>query len=161
NCLPMYHSVGGVLAAAAALVGGGSGAIRDRFSARGFWRDLVDWDCTLFQYIGALCGSLLHAPANPWERAHRRPLCSGAGQLGDVWRAVTERFRLPQVLEFYASTEGSVSLVSVEGVAGAVGRIPPFLAHRHPAALVQYDAESGAPRRDGRGFCIRCAADET
>src|SRR5207249_4668417 len=32
NCLPMYHSVGGVLATGAVLVGGGSVVIRDKFS---------------------------------------------------------------------------------------------------------------------------------
>ena len=33
NCLPMYHSVGGVLATGAVLVGGGSVVIRERFAA--------------------------------------------------------------------------------------------------------------------------------
>src|SRR5439155_894558 len=54
NCLPMYHSVGGVLATGAVLAGGGSVVIRDHFSARQFWSDIVGWDCTLFQYIGEL-----------------------------------------------------------------------------------------------------------
>src|SRR5262249_23016611 len=40
SCLPMYHSVGGVLAIGAVLTGGGSVAIRDRFSARHFWSDV-------------------------------------------------------------------------------------------------------------------------
>ena len=34
DCLPMYHSVGGVQAPGAVLVGGGSVIIRDKFSAR-------------------------------------------------------------------------------------------------------------------------------
>ena len=36
NCLPMYHSVGGVLATGAVLVGGGSVVIRKAFSAHQF-----------------------------------------------------------------------------------------------------------------------------
>src|SRR5204863_339778 len=71
-----------------------------------------------------------------------------------------ERFHIPQILEFYAATEGNVSLVNVEGMPGAIGRIPPFLAHRFPAALVKYDAETGMPVRDARGFCVRCAPNE-
>src|SRR5205823_817801 len=47
NCLPMYHSVGGVLATGAVLAGGGSVVVRETFSARHFWRDVVRWDCTL------------------------------------------------------------------------------------------------------------------
>ena len=59
NCLPMYHSVGGVVATGAALVGGGAVVMRERFSASPFWDDIARWDCTLFQYIGELCRYLL------------------------------------------------------------------------------------------------------
>ena len=52
NCLPMYHSVGGVVAIGAMLVAGGSVVIRPKFSATRFWDEVVKWDCTLFQYIG-------------------------------------------------------------------------------------------------------------
>src|SRR5436190_5082453 len=71
NCLPMYHSVGGVLATGAVLVAGGSVVMRETFSARQFWRDIVRWDCTLFQYIGELCRYLIHTPPHPRERHHR------------------------------------------------------------------------------------------
>ena len=40
NCLPMYHSVGGVLAPGAILAAGGALVIQERFSARGFWNDV-------------------------------------------------------------------------------------------------------------------------
>jgi fatty-acyl-CoA synthase len=160
-CLPMYHSVGGVLATGAMLVGGGSVVIREKFSARAFWDDIVRSECTVFQYIGELCRYLLHAPAHAREADHRIRMCCGNGLRADVWTAFAERFRIPRILEFYASTEGNVSFVNVEGVPGAVGRIPPFLAHRFPAALVKFDAEAGAPLRDERGFCVECAANET
>src|SRR5207248_1423129 len=71
DCLPMYHSVGGVVAPGAALVRGASVLVRDRFSARDFWRDVVHWDCTLVQYIGELCRYLLHAEPTTFETEHR------------------------------------------------------------------------------------------
>jgi fatty-acyl-CoA synthase len=160
TCLPMYHSVGGVLATGAVLVGGGSVVIRDTFSARHFWRDIVRWDCTLFQYIGELCRYLLHTAPHPQETDHRIRMCCGNGLRPDVWNAFQDRFRIPQILEFYAATEGNVSLVNVEGRPGAIGRIPKFLAHRFPAALVHYDVDADAPVRDARGFCVRCAPNE-
>ena len=52
NCLPMYHSVGGVVATGAVLAAGGSVVLKEKFSASGFWKDIRRWDCTLFQYIG-------------------------------------------------------------------------------------------------------------
>ncbi len=57
-------------------------------------------------------------------------------------------------------TEGNISLYNVEGKVGAVGRVPPFLAHRFPLALVQFNAASGEPARDGQGRAIRCTTDE-
>jgi fatty-acyl-CoA synthase len=161
NCLPLYHSVGGVLATGAVLATGGSAVVRKTFSAQQFWRDVVRWDCTLFQYIGELCRYLLHTEPQPYERAHRIRLCCGNGLRPDVWQAFKDRFCIPQILEFYAATEGNVSLVNVEGMPGAIGRIPPFLAHRFPAALVRYDTDAAAPVRDADGFCVRCAPNET
>jgi fatty-acyl-CoA synthase len=160
NCLPMYHSVGGVLATGAVLVAGGSVAVRERFSARHFWDDVARWDCTLFQYIGELCRYLLNAPASPNETAHRIRMCCGNGLRGDVWEPFQQRFAIPRVLEFYASTEGNVSLFNVEGKPGAIGRMPIFLSHRFPTAVVRFDLEREMPIRDENGLCIRCAPDE-
>jgi fatty-acyl-CoA synthase len=160
NCLPMYHSVGGVLATGAVLVGGGSVVIRERFSAQQFWTDVIRWDCTLFQYIGELCRYLLHTEPSPQETAHRIRMCCGNGLRPDVWRDFQSRFRIPRILEFYAATEGNVSLFNVEGKPGAVGRIPPFLGHRFPATLVKFDVAQNAPVRDAEGFCVRCRPNE-
>jgi fatty-acyl-CoA synthase len=160
DCLPLYHSVGGVVATGALLVNGGSVVIRDKFSARNFWDDVCTWDCTLFQYIGELCRYLAAAPAHPRERAHRLRIACGNGLRGDVWERFAERFGIPRVLEFYAATEGNFSLYNVEGEVGAIGRLPSFLAHRFPLALVKFDHATGAPLRDAAGFCIRCAPGE-
>jgi fatty-acyl-CoA synthase len=160
NCLPMYHSAGGVLATGAVLVGGGSVVIRETFSARQFWNDVHRWDCTLFQYIGELCRYLLRAAPHPHEKNHRIRMCCGNGLRPDVWNGLKERFRIPHILEFYAATEGNVSLVNVEGMPGAIGRVPLFLAHRFPATLVRYDAETDAHVRDSCGWCVRCASNE-
>jgi fatty-acyl-CoA synthase len=160
NCLPMYHSVGGVVATGAMLVNGGSVVIREKFSARQFWDDVVHYDCTLFQYIGELCRYLVNSPAHPRERDHRLRLCCGNGLRPDVWEGFKTRFAIPKILEFYAATEGNVTMFNAEGKPGAIGRIPPFLAHRSPTALVKFDLERGAPIRDQQGLCIRCGTDE-
>jgi fatty-acyl-CoA synthase len=160
NCLPMYHSVGGILATGAVLAAGGSVAIRDGFSASQFWDDIVHWDCTLFQYIGELCRYLLHSASHPLEKAHRVRMCCGNGLRPEIWSGFQSRFAIPKILEFYAATEGNVSLFNVEGKPGAVGRIPPYLAHRFPAALVQFDIQNGEPLRNESGYCVPSAPQE-
>jgi fatty-acyl-CoA synthase len=160
NCLPMYHSIGGVAAIGSVLVAGGSVFVREKFSAREFWDDVVRWDCTLFQYIGELCRYLVKAAPHPLERAHQLRLACGNGLRLDVWREFETRFRIPRILEFYAATEGNVTLFNVEGKPGAIGRAPSFLAHRLPAVLVKFDVATGAPLRDALGFCVKCAVNE-
>jgi fatty-acyl-CoA synthase len=161
NCLPVYHSVGGIVAPCSMLFAGGSVASAEKFSATNFWSDLVRFDCTLFQYIGELCRYLLKAPVSEFENRHRLRLACGNGLRGDVWEAFQSRFAIPRILEFYAATEGNFSLYNVEGKVGAIGRIPPLLAHRFPAAIVKVDAENGAPLRDGNGLCVACGRNET
>jgi len=160
NCLPMYHSVGGVQAPCAMLAAGGSVVIREKFSASQFWRDIVRWDCTLFQYIGELCRYLLHTDACAEETEHRIRLACGNGLSSEVWGAFKNRFHIPHILEFYAATEGNVSLFNVQGKQGAIGHIPSYLAHRFSPALVLFDAEAGEPVRNGQGSCIRCAPNQ-
>jgi fatty-acyl-CoA synthase len=161
NCLPMYHSVGGVLATGATLVGGGSVVLRQKFSAREFWSDIIRWDCTLFQYIGELCRYLLHTKFYAHEIDHRIRMCCGNGLRPNIWDDFKNRFRIPRILEFYAATEGTVSLSNVDEKPGSIGRIPAYLAHRFPMTLVKFDVEKEAPVRNDEEFCIRCGTNET
>jgi fatty-acyl-CoA synthase len=161
NCLPMYHSVGGVQAPGAVLAGGGTVVIRDRFSVSNFWNDIQRWDCTLFQYIGELCRYLLQAaPASSASPEHRIRLACGNGLAPGIWDEFKERFRIPHILEFYAATEGNISLFNVQEKRGAIGHIPGFLAHRFGPALVRFDVETEQPFRNAAGFCVRCETNE-
>jgi fatty-acyl-CoA synthase len=160
NCLPLYHSVGGVVATGATLVGGGAVVIRARFSASDFWRDVRDERCTLFQYIGELCRYLVKAPHQEIETAHELRIACGNGLRPEVWEPFQSRFKIPRILEYYASTEGNFSLYNCEGRPGAIGKIPSFLAHRLPVALLRFDVESGEPWRNAQGFCERCQPNE-
>jgi fatty-acyl-CoA synthase len=160
NCLPMYHTAGGLVATGSVLLNGGSIAIREKFSAREFWDDVVRFDCTLFQYIGELCRYLVHSPPNANETRHRIRLACGNGLRPDLWDEFKTRFRIPKILEFYGATEGNVNIFNFEGKPGAVGRVPWFVAHRFPIAVVRFDVERQQPVRDADGFCERCAPDE-
>ena len=165
DCLPMYHSVGGVVATGATLVGGGAVVLRERFSASGFWQDIREQRCTIFQYIGELCRYLLnsadtHGGAPGEDGGHSLRLACGNGLRAEVWKAFQTRFAIPQVLEYYAATEGTFSLYNCEGRPGSIGRVPPFLAHRYPVALLRTDAGTGIPARDPAGRCVPCGPGE-
>jgi fatty-acyl-CoA synthase len=160
DCLPLYHTTGGVVATGALLVKGGSVVIRENFSASAFWDDVGRHGCTLFQYVGELCRYLLHAPRRPEETAHRLRLVCGNGLRPDIWRAFEERFRIPRIIEFYAATEGNVTLFNFDGRPGAIGRMPRLFDRLFPVRIVKFDVAREAPARDARGFCIPCRPDE-
>ena len=80
DCLPLYHTVGGVCRARRVpRSAAGRCSSREKFSASQFWDDVVDHGCTLFQYIGELCRYLVNAPPHPKERLHHIRLCCGNG----------------------------------------------------------------------------------
>lgn len=159
DCLPLYHSTGGIVAIGAALVRGASVLIAPGFRASRFWDEVIGGECTVFFYIGELCRYLVQSPAHSGERAHRLRLACGNGLHGSVWEAFQARFGVPEILEFYAATEGTVSLYNCEGKPGAIGRVPPFLRERFPMALIRLD-EDGVPVRDAAGRCVRADMDE-
>jgi fatty-acyl-CoA synthase len=161
NCLPLCHSVGGVVGIGSALVVGASVIIRRSFSANAFWADVIDSQATIFLYIGQLCRYLLTAQGERDAPRHQLRLCFGNGLGSDVWEAFAKSFAIPRIIEFYAATEGSFSLFNLEGKPSAIGRIPPFLAHRSPVALVKFDFGAEEPVRSADGFCLRCATNET
>jgi fatty-acyl-CoA synthase len=160
DCLPLYHTAGGLAAVGALLVCGGTVVIRESFSASAFWDDVVRWNCTCFQYIGELCRYLVNSPPHENERAHMLRLACGNGLRPEIWRKFKERFRIPQILEFYASTEGNVALFNLDGKEGAVGRVPWWLARPFPVKIVRLDKERCEELRDERGFCIECSTGE-
>jgi fatty-acyl-CoA synthase len=160
NCLPMYHTVGGLCAIGSLLVAGGSVFLRERFSAREFWDDIVRHDCTMMQYIGELCRYLVNSPPSPNETRHRLRLACGNGLRPDIWEEFKKRFRIPLILEFYAATEGNVLMFNFEGKTGAIGRLPWYIESRFPTALVRFDVEKEQPIRGPDGFCIACGPDE-
>jgi fatty-acyl-CoA synthase len=160
DCLPLYHTVGGVVALGACLVVGGSCFIREKFSTRQFWDDVVDNNCTLFQYIGELCRYLLNAPPHPKEGLHKLRLCCGNGLRPDVWPDFQRRFRIPHIREFYAATEGNVVLFNFDDTPGAIGRVPRWMRRIFPIAVVRFDIESEMPARGPDGLCIECGDNE-
>ncbi len=158
--LPLYHSTGGLCGVGSALLNGGTLVLRRKFSASHFWDDIVAHDCTIFVYIGELCRYLVNQPPNPKERAHHLRLAFGNGMRPEVWTDFQVRFGVPDILEFYGSTEGNVSMFNFDGQPGAIGRVPPYLRSRFSVKLVRFDVEAEMPMRGPDGLCIEAAPGE-
>ncbi|MBS0386763.1 MAG: long-chain-acyl-CoA synthetase [Proteobacteria bacterium] len=158
--LPLYHSTGGLCGVGAALLNGGTLVLRRKFSTSHFWDDIVAYDCTIFVYIGELCRYLINQPPSPKERMHHLRLAFGNGMRPEVWSEFQSRFGVADILEFYGSTEGNVSMFNFDGQPGAIGRVPPYLRSRFSVKLVKFDVEAEMPVRGPDGLCIEAAPGE-
>lgn len=158
NVLPLYHSTGGLVGIGPALLNGGRLILRRKFSASSFWRDVNATEATLFVYIGELCRYLVNSPGQDGERGHRLRLAFGNGLRSDVWPEFQDRFAIPDILEFYGSTEGNVSLFNFDGKPGSIGRVPRFLKSQINIRLVGFDIDTEQPVRLANGLCQEASA---
>jgi fatty-acyl-CoA synthase len=152
--LPLYHATGGLCALGAAFLNGGSVFLRRKFSATHFWGEAADEGCTMFVYIGELCRYLVNQPPSDDEARHKIRMAFGNGLRPDIWPVMKQRFHIPEILEFYGSTEGNVSMFNFDGREGAIGRAPKWLRNRFNIRLVQFDLATEEPVRGTNGLCI-------
>jgi fatty-acyl-CoA synthase len=153
NVLPLYHSTGGLVGVGAALLNGARLVIRKKFSATTFWPDVRSSGATMFVYIGELCRYLVNCPPHEDETKHKLRLAFGNGLRADVWPDFQRRFKIPEILEFYGSTEGNVSLFNFDGKQGAIGRVPSYLKKQINIRLVEFDVDTEQPVRGPDGLC--------
>lgn len=158
--LPLYHATGGLCGVGCALSYGGALIIRRKFSASAFWPDVKQFGATTFMYVGELCRFLVNSPISPDEAGHVLRAAVGNGMSRDVWNKFQARFNLPDIIEFYGSTEGNVGLVNTTNQPGAIGRVPSYLKHRFNIDLVKFDMDTEMPVRDAEGRCVKCGPDE-
>jgi len=145
-CLPLYHNNALTVALSAVLNSGSTLALGKSFSASRFWDDVIRYDATAFVYIGEICAYLLNQPEKPTDRKHRVRVIAGNGLRPAIWDEFTKRFGIARVCEFYAASEGNTAFLNVFNVDKTTGICP------SPIAFVEYDDESGGPKRgeDGR-----------
>jgi fatty-acyl-CoA synthase len=144
-CLPLYHNNALTVALSAVLNGGSTLALGKSFSASKFWDDVIRYNATAFVYIGEVCAYLLNQPEKDTDRKHKVRVIAGNGLRPAIWDQFTERFGIDRVCEFYAASEGNTAFVNVLNVDKTTGICPT------PVAFVEYDEESGDPKRDDNG----------
>ncbi|MCJ1384913.1 hypothetical protein MMC17_008031 [Xylographa soralifera] len=110
-CMPCYHGTGGITTMTC-LLSGISVAIATRFSTSQYWQDVYDSQATFLVYVGEAARYLLAAPVSPLEKQHRVRCMYGNGLRPDVWSKFQERFNVPEVCEFFNSTEGMFGLAN-------------------------------------------------
>ncbi|MFT3768613.1 MAG: AMP-binding protein [Minicystis sp.] len=156
-CLPLHHPAGLLVSVGAALASGARLALASRFAPEVFWHEVRSYGATVAFYAGELGRELVNAPRSAAERRSPLRLFAGSGMRADVWQRLTDRTGVG-VLEFYASTEGTLVLANAAGdKIGALGRPLPGSTE---AAVAAYDVTAGTIARDAHGRGRRVGPDE-
>ncbi|KAF9350230.1 hypothetical protein BGX26_011558 [Mortierella sp. AD094] len=162
--LPLYHSAAAILGIYLAWTAGATIILARKFSATHFFEDCRANGVTVIQYIGEICRYLINTPESPLDKKHSIRLAHGNGMRPDVWTRFKERFKIPVIAEWYASTEGTGSLINFntgpygEGAVGRRGLLLRML--DKGAKIVKFDIESESLIRDKNGRCIECLPGE-
>lgn len=165
SALPLFHGTAIFTGLCYSLGNSGTLCIRRKFSATGFFKDVHDSRATRILYIGELCRYLLASPQSPYDKNHSCIVASGNGLRREIWEDFKTRFNIPEIREFYRSTEGLAKFDNFgEGVWGA-GRVGFFgpIRRRYEAdtLIVKFDPEGQCPLRHPKtGFCIKAGLDE-
>ncbi|KAL4872136.1 hypothetical protein BDV12DRAFT_205508 [Aspergillus spectabilis] len=160
SCMPLYHGTS-AMAQIICLTTGISIAIGRKFSVRQFWADIRDSDATAFVYVGEAARYLLAAPPSALDKEHRVRLMYGNGLRPDIWERFRERFNVPEVGEFFNSTEGIFALFNYNKgpfTAGSVGHhgLILRLLMNNTYVPVVIDPDTGDVLRDPQtGFVVR------
>jgi acyl-CoA synthetase (AMP-forming)/AMP-acid ligase II len=160
TCMPLYHGTGGITSISN-LMSGITNCIGKKFSTSKFWDDIRDSKATWFTYVGETARYLLAAPPSPRDKDHNVRVMYGNGMRPDVWIKFRERFGVPEVGEFFNSTEGMFALLNYcrgDFLATSVGHHG-LLTRRQLNDVyvpVRVDETSGAVLRDPKtGFATR------
>lgn len=111
-------------------------------------------------YVGELCRFLLATPEGKYDRKHNVQVAAGNGLQKDVWVAFQKRFGVPEVREYYRSTEGLVKFDNRHragkpgaGKVGFVGTLRKRMLEKDQF-IVKFDYDCEMPLRDKKtGFC--------
>ncbi|MDO8696997.1 MAG: AMP-binding protein, partial [Pseudomonas sp.] len=122
--LPLYHSNAVTVSWGSALAGGAALAVRRKFSASAFWKDVAYYNATCFGYIGELCRYLLNQPVCPEEKNNSLTCMIGNGLRPSIWHEFKTRFEVQRITEFYASSEGNIGFTNVFNFDNTVGYSP-------------------------------------
>ncbi len=147
--LPLSHATALLTGLCAALVTGSGCALRARFSAGGFWSDVVRFRATSALYVGETARRLLAAPDSDCDRGHGLQVLYGTGMPLDVWHRIQARFGVPSIIEFYGATELPLAMVNLSAEPGYMGRIA--LRELSPWQVERLAGETELVRKGRRG----------
>ncbi|MFJ2388590.1 long-chain-acyl-CoA synthetase [Pseudomonas koreensis] len=144
--LPLYHATGLCVCWGSAINGASGFAIRRKFSASQFWKDVRRYRATTIGYVGELCRYLVDQPPSADDSRHEVRKMIGNGLRPGAWAEFKSRFAVEHICELYAASDGNIGFSNILNFDNTIGFS--LMAWE----LVAYDHDSGEPLRSADGF---------
>ena len=167
SCMPLFHATTFFIGLCYSVGTSGCFCLSRKFSARNFWKEVTACRATRILYVGELCRFLLATAESEFDRRHSVQVASGNGLQRDVWVAFQRRFGVPEIREFYRSTEGLVKYDNRQSRVGGKGSekvaFSGVLKRRleKNQYIVKFDYDNEVPCRDPKtGLCVPVGLNE-
>ncbi|MFA9290216.1 MAG: long-chain-acyl-CoA synthetase [Solirubrobacteraceae bacterium] len=144
--LPMFHATGLSVGWGSVLAGYATLALDRSFSASNFWKRIKHYKATSLCYVGELCNYILMQPECEEEKNNTLKKVIGNGMRMGIWGKFKKRYKIEQIAEFYASSEGNVAFSNIFNLDYTVGF------GGVPFSIIKYDRELEKPILGKNGF---------
>jgi acyl-CoA synthetase (AMP-forming)/AMP-acid ligase II len=163
--LPLFHGTALFTGVCYSVGNTGTLCLARKFSSSRFWKDVHASRATRILYVGELCRYLVASPPSPYDQGHNCIVAAGNGLRGEIWEKFKTRFAVPEIREFYRSTEGLAKFDNMgfgawgAGKIGFAGPVKRFM--ETDTFIVRVDPETEEPWRNPEtGFCVRAKLGE-
>ncbi|KAF1808915.1 bifunctional fatty acid transporter and acyl-CoA synthetase [Eremomyces bilateralis CBS 781.70] len=164
--MPLFHGTSLFTGLCYSVGTSGALCLGRKFSATRHFEEIRRSRATRMLYVGELCRYLLAQPPSPHDRGHGCIVAMGNGLQKDVWMNFKKRFGIPEIREFYRSTEGLAKYDNRHlhnkfgaGYVGYKGLVRRWL--EDDCFIIKFDEASQQPYRDRRtGFCVPASPNE-
>lgn len=129
--MPLFHGNALFVTVTSALHLGATVVLARKFSASRFWDDIIKYNVTTFNTIGAMIPILMKQPEKPTDRQHKVRFIISAACPADLWEKFEKRFGLT-IYETYGAVDGGGKTILNLGTApvGSIGKPPMKVKYR-------------------------------
>lgn len=134
--------------------------LKRQFIPEEYFPDCKFYGATVAMYSAEMATQLCATPLDPRESTHQVRLAMGCGMRDEVMPIFQRRFRVREINEFYATTEGFIELHNNSMIPGSIGYLP-FPTNLFTSfTILKYDWVRKQPWRSKRGRCSEVAYGE-
>ena len=120
------HHIGGIEILILCLMKKSKLVLIKKFSAKNFWKQIINHKITIIHYLGGILDILIKQPISKYDKAHKVKIAFGAGARIETYKIFKKRFNI-SLVEVYGMTEASsFTTINFNKKIGSIGKVLPW-----------------------------------